>query len=138
MNESKKEHFSVSKVEKLVGLPSSTLRYYEKEFSFYLNIPKSVGGHRRYSNEHIQKFLYLKKLIHEQGYSIKEVKNKVLADEDPKRFRQEIDLLLKCTSELAEENLRIRKNIEELYKRINDIDEKFTKSKGFIKRFLGQ
>ncbi len=87
MNNSPKEYLSISKLEKIIGLPSSTLRYYEKEFSFYLNIPKSAGGHRRYTKEHINKFLYLKKLIHEQGLSIKEVKIRVLNNEDPKKIR---------------------------------------------------
>jgi DNA-binding transcriptional MerR regulator len=137
MNELTKEYFSISKLEKMIGLPSSTLRYYEKEFAFYLNIPKSAGGHRRYTQEHVQKFLYLKKLIHEQGLSIKEVKNRVLNDEDPKRLRQEVDLLLKFTSELAEENMRIRKNIEDLYNRLNSLEEKLEKNKSFLKRILG-
>lgn len=137
MTDSEKEYFSISKLEKMIGLPSSTLRYYEKEFSFYLNIPKSPGGHRRYTQEHIQKFLYLKKLIHEQGLSIKEVKNRVLSDEDPKKMRQEVDLLLKFTSELAEENIRIRKNIEDIYTRLNSLEEKLEKNKSFLKRLLG-
>jgi DNA-binding transcriptional MerR regulator len=137
MNETEKEYFSISRVEKIVGLPSSTLRYYEKEFSFYLHIQKSAGGHRRYSKDQIQKFLYLKKMIHEQGLTIKEVKNRVLDDEDPKRMRQEIDLLLKVTSELTEENLKISKSIEELAHRLTNIEQKILHSKGLIKRILG-
>jgi len=136
MDEEKKEYFSISRVEKIVGLPSSTLRYYEKEFSFYLNIHKSAGGHRRYTKDQIQKFLYLKKLIHEQGLTIKEVQNRVLDDEDPKRIRQEIDLLLKVTAELTEENIRIRKSIEELAHRLAPLEQKIPQSKGFIKRIF--
>lgn len=137
MNETKNEYFSIAKVEKIVGLPSSTLRYYEKEFSFYLNIQKSAGGHRRYTKDQIQKFIYLKKLIHQQGLSIKEVKNRVLEDEDPKRMRQEIDLLLKVTAELADENLHLRKSIEELAHRLSKLEQRISESKGIIKSIFG-
>jgi len=136
MKNSKEEYYSISKVVKIVGLPSSTIRYYEKEFPFYLNVKKSPGGHRRYTKEQIQKVLYLKKLIHEQGYSLKEVKSRVLDEEDPERFRQEIDLLIKVTSELTNENLRIRSSLEELSKRVSALEEKIFKQKGFLKRFL--
>lgn len=136
MKNSKEECYSISKVVKIVGLPSSTIRYYEKEFPFYLNVKKSPGGHRRYTKEQVEKVLYLKKLIHEQGYSLKEVKSRVLDEEDPKRFRQEIDLLIKVTSELTNENIRIRSSLEELSKRVAALEEKISKQKGFLKRFL--
>lgn len=136
MKNSKEEYYSISKVVKIVGLPSSTIRYYEKEFPFYLNVKKSPGGHRRYTKEQVEKVLYLKKLIHEQGYSLKEVKSRVLDEEDPQRFRQEIDLLIKVTSELTNENIRIRSILEELSKRVAALEEKISKQKGFLKRFL--
>lgn len=135
MNE-KEELLTISQLEDIIKLPVSTLRYYENEFPFYIRVQKTSGGHRRYSQENVEKFLHLKHLIHEKGLSIREVKRSLAQDEDPQKVREELDLLLKVTEELTKENLLIRQSLDALGKRVTALeDEMRNRSKGGFRWF---
>lgn len=128
----KAEFFTISQLEQLTSLPASTLRYYESEFPAYLRIQKTAGGHRRYSEENVQRYLHLKHLIHEKGMSIREVKRSLAADEDPEKIREEMDLLLKVTEELTKENLMLRRSLKELADRMTALEDEWrSKKSGF-------
>ena len=131
----KEEYFTISQLEEMTGLPASTLRYYETEFPSYLRIQKTAGGHRRYGRENVDRMLYLKHLIHEKGLSIREVKRSLAADEDPQKVREEMDLLLKVYEELTQENLLLRKSIQELSDRLTSIEDEFRNKKGGFRWF---
>ena len=51
-----------------------TLRYWERMFKEELNPYRSRGGQRRYSERDVEKIREVKRLIKEEGYSIKGVK----------------------------------------------------------------
>ena len=121
--EDREELLTISQVQEIIKLPISTLRFYESEFPFYIKVHKTAGGHRRYSKENIQRFLHLKHLIHEKGLSIREVKRSLAADEDPQKMREEMDLLLKVTEELTQENVLLRKSLQELAERLTSLED---------------
>lgn len=135
----KEELLTISQLEDIIKLPVSTLRYYENEFPFYIRVQKTSGGHRRYTQENVERFLHLKHLIHEKGLSIREVKRSIAQDEDPTKVREELDLLLKVTEELTKENLLIRQSMEGLAKRVTALeDELRARNKGGFKWFRGK
>ena len=134
MNESQ-DLISISQLQEIIKLPISTLRFYETEFPSYIRAHKTPGGHRRYSQENVQRFLHLKHLIHEKGLSIREVKRSLAADEDPQRIREEMDLLLKVTEELTQENLIIRKSFEDLAQRLTALEDELRKTKSGFRWF---
>ena len=135
----KEESLTISQLEEIIKLPVSTLRYYENEFPFYIRVQKTSGGHRRYSQENVERFLHLKHLIHEKGLSIREVKRSIAQDEDPQKVREELDLLLKVTEELTKENMLMRQSMEEMAKRLTALeDELRARSKGGFKWFRGK
>jgi DNA-binding transcriptional MerR regulator len=125
------DQISISQLQEIIKLPISTLRFYETEFPSYIRVQKTSGGHRRYSQENVQRFLHLKHLIHEKGLSIREVKRSLAADEDPQKMREEMDLLLKVTEELTQENLMIRKSMEDLAQRLTNLEDELRKKSGF-------
>lgn len=125
----KDESLTISQLVEAVKLPVSTLRFYEQEFPFYIRVHKTAGGHRRYSIENVRRFLHLKTLIHEKGMSLKDVKRSLASDEDPQKVREEMDLLLKVTEELTQENLLLKKSIQQLGKRVTDLEEEMRNSK---------
>lgn len=133
--EEREQTFTISQLEEFTGLPASTLRYYENEFRSYLRIRKTAGGHRRYTRESIERFLHLKDLIHDKGLSIREVKRSLAADQDPEKIREEMDLLLKVTEELTQENLLIRKSMQELADRLSAIEDMVRNKKGSFRWF---
>jgi DNA-binding transcriptional MerR regulator len=133
--EEREETFTISQLENFTHLPASTLRYYENEFRSYLKVRKTSGGHRRYTRENIERFLHLKHLIHEKGYSIREVKRSLAAEEDPEKMREEMDLLLKVTEELTQENLLLRASMEDLAKRVTELEDVIRQKKGSFRWF---
>lgn len=125
----KAESLTISQLVEVIKLPVSTLRFYEQEFSFYIRVQKTAGGHRRYSPENVRRFLHLKSLIHEKGMSLKDVKRSLASDEDPQKIREEMDLLLKVTEELTQENVLLKKSIQQIGKRVTDLEEEIRNSK---------
>jgi DNA-binding transcriptional MerR regulator len=126
---------SISQLQEIIKLPISTLRFYETEFPSYIRVTKTSGGHRRYTQENVQRFLHLKHLIHEKGLSIREVKRSLAADEDPQKMREEMDLLLKVTEELTQENVLIRKSLEDLAQRLTALEDELRKNKSGFRWF---
>ena len=62
--------FTISKTAKIIGVPSHVLRFWEKKFSS-INPKKSLSGRRFYSSEDIQTLLMIKKLLYDDGFTIK-------------------------------------------------------------------
>lgn len=127
--------YSIGQVSQMLSLPVSTIRFYENEFMAYLNIPKTQGGHRRFRPEDLEKLKYIHSLIHEQKKSLKEVKATLISDKDPVLLRRDIDLLLEVFEKLTSENMKIRKSLEELNKRVLQLEEEREKNKKKFKFF---
>ncbi|MGR5860109.1 MerR family transcriptional regulator [Bacillus pacificus] len=67
------KEFTQKEVSELTELSSDLLRLYEKEFN--LNIKRTKGNHRRYTQEDINKFVTIKKMIQDQSLSYKQVRS---------------------------------------------------------------
>ena len=64
----------IGEVADSMGVPIHTLRYWERMFKDELNPYRSRGGQRRYSGMDVEKIREVKRLLKEEGYSIKGVK----------------------------------------------------------------
>ena len=64
----------IGDVAELIEVPVHTLRYWERMFKEELSPYRSRGGQRRYSVIDIEKIREVKRLLKEEGYSIKGVK----------------------------------------------------------------
>ena len=62
--------FTISKTATIIGVPSHVLRFWEKKFSS-INPKKSLSGRRFYSSDDIQTLLMIKKLLYDDGFTIK-------------------------------------------------------------------
>ncbi len=63
-------YYTIGQVSKISGLPQSVLRYWETVFES-LNPPKSDGGTRQYAENDVEIVLEIKKLLYDEGYTIK-------------------------------------------------------------------
>lgn len=122
---------SISQVSACLGLPQSTIRFYEKEFASYLNVPKTSGGHRRFRPVDVEKLQNLHHLIHEEKRPLKEVKETLISDRDPSLLRRDLDLLLEVFERLISENIKIREALENLGRRILAMEESMKHKKRF-------
>ena len=62
--------FTISKTAEIIGVQSHVLRFWEKKFSS-INPKKSSSGRRFYSSNDIETLLKIKKLLYEDGFTIK-------------------------------------------------------------------
>lgn len=65
-----KRYYSIKEVAALIGLPESTLRYWEKEFP-ELNPKKTSSGIRQYTEQDINQIKFIKFLVHDNHLTIK-------------------------------------------------------------------
>ena len=60
--------FRIGEVAELVGVESHVLRYWESEFK--IRPQRSSAGQRLYRRQEVQRFLRVRQLLHEEGYTI--------------------------------------------------------------------
>ena len=66
----KNTFLTISQTSKKTDIPSHVLRFWEKKIIF-LKPKKSEGGRRYYSSNDIEVLLLIKKLLYEEGFTIK-------------------------------------------------------------------
>lgn len=71
------ELFSISQVNALTGVSAPTLRKWESAFREYLNVVRTRGGQRRFSEDAIRKIETLKRLIYEEGLSLQGARRRI-------------------------------------------------------------
>ena len=106
--------YTISKTAEIIGVQSHVLRFWEKKFSS-INPKKSLSGRRFYSSNDIEKLLKIKKLLYEDGFTIKGAisiidknsqKNEVNIDDDK-------NMKLYKSINLIQQGLKlIKKNID--------------------------
>lgn len=69
----KKMYYSISEVSSMLGIPASTLRYWEKELPT-VSPRKSQGGTRKYSANDIEELRLVYRLVKDEGHTIDGVK----------------------------------------------------------------
>ena len=63
-----------------LGVPVSTIRYWQKEFADFITPEKTDGGQRRYSQQDVEKFLQIKEYVYKQKRSIDSVREILKSD----------------------------------------------------------
>ncbi len=68
--------YKIGEVSKIVGVEAYVLRYWETEFPF-LKPRKSKSGQRVYIKKDVEMLLTIKKLLHQERYTIEGVRKKL-------------------------------------------------------------
>jgi DNA-binding transcriptional MerR regulator len=69
--------YSISQVHALTGVPKSTIRFWEKEFSEFLNPLRSVGNQRRYDKASVDTLSRINQLVNDEGYTLEGARRKL-------------------------------------------------------------
>ena len=106
--------YTISKTAEIIGVKSHVLRFWEKKFSS-INPKKSLSGRRFYSSEDIETLLLIKKLLYEEGFTIKGAVS--IIDKNSQKDDKNIEdyLIIKLTKSinLLKQGLNlIKKNID--------------------------
>jgi DNA-binding transcriptional MerR regulator len=71
--------YSIGDVAELLEVQPYTIRYWEKEFSAFLNPPRCKGGHRRYGTYEVDVLRRIKSMLKDEKYSIAGARQKLQA-----------------------------------------------------------
>ncbi len=100
-----KLYFRIGEVAQLVGVDAHVLRYWESEFR--MKPHRSASGQRLYRKQDLSRFLRIKHLLHEEGYTIAGAR-RVLAGNggpaaaDPARIRSALDRIEALRDQIRE------------------------------------
>ena len=87
----RKKYFKIREVCEETGLESHVLRFWETEFA-QLKPRKNNSGHRTYTREDIDLILKIKKLLHEEGFTISGAKKQLEGPADAQADQMEQQL----------------------------------------------
>ena len=95
----------IGEVARMLDVASHTVRYWEKEFGFFINPPRTHGRQRRYNSESMEKLRQIKKLLKEDGYSIAGAKRFLMSDDlqELPEFESTQDMVQRITSMIRKE-----------------------------------
>tara|TARA_B100000900_G_C20481308_1_gene675580 strand:+ start:381 stop:731 length:351 start_codon:yes stop_codon:yes gene_type:complete len=104
--------FTISKTAKIIGVQSHVLRFWEKKF-LIINPKKSLSGRRYYSSKDIENLLMIKKLLYEEGFTIKGAMNFIdKKNNESKNANENLKLkLIKALNLIKEGSNLIKKNL---------------------------
>jgi DNA-binding transcriptional MerR regulator len=88
-----KKYFTIGEVAQKLGVSSSLIRFYEKEFSM-LNPRKSKGGTRKYNLADLHLLQRIIQLVKTEGFTIAGAKEKLKSNEPSADAAEEIKLKL--------------------------------------------
>ena len=77
-----KLYFRIGEVAELVGVDAHVLRYWETEFKFRPH--RSAAGQRLYRKQDVTRFLRVRQLLHEEGFTIAGAR-RLLVEGEPAR-----------------------------------------------------
>lgn len=117
----KKLYYSIGEVSEITGLKQYVLRYWETEFA-HLKPNKNSAGNRIYRQNDIDNLLEIKKLLHEEKFTIKGAKQYLKSHKQEKKVQKTVSKVLPILDKDEIEVLKkIKFGIEELLKDIDNL-----------------
>lgn len=77
MTEEKQERVPIGEASHRTGLPESTIRYYDREFSDYLSIPRGENNQRLFNRQNMEDLEYIRYLIKRENLSVEDVRRRL-------------------------------------------------------------
>jgi DNA-binding transcriptional MerR regulator len=109
---------SISAVARRTGIPVSTLRFYERELASLFHIRKTAGGHRRYGETDVDRFVTVRRLTEAEGLGLADVRRALLSRGDNEALREEIERLTEAEAAAAGAMEALVRRIAELERRV--------------------
>jgi len=125
---------SISAVSKRTGIPVSTLRFYERELSSLFHIRKTAGGHRRYGESDVERFVTVRRLTETEGLGLAEVRRAVLSRGENEALREQVDRFVETQAAAAGAMEALLRRIAELERRVATLEAGPSKKRRWLLR----
>lgn len=103
-----KRLYSIKEVSEITGVPSYTLRFWERSLDGYLSPVRTEGGHRRYNGQTVEAIKKIKNFVYERGYTLSGALNELRVKETGgrrKRKQTEVEMIVDEIAELLKERI---------------------------------
>ena len=119
----KKLYYSIGDVSEITSLKQYVLRYWETEFP-HLKPNKNSAGNRIYRQNDIDNLVKIKKLLHEEKFTIKGAKQYLKSHKNgTKQVQRSVNKVLSLGSDEVETLKKIKIGIEELLKSVENLKD---------------
>ena len=105
------ELMGIKEVAERTGLPASTIRYYDQQFSDYLGVKRGAGRRRLFTPQSVERLLELQRMLKEEGLSLRQVRQRISGSAPASPAGPSSAELARCLQEIDE--LRSRLSILE-------------------------
>jgi DNA-binding transcriptional MerR regulator len=114
---------SIGEVSRRTGIPVTTLRFYEKELPSLFPVRKTPGGHRRYEDREVSRFVTVRSLT-EEGLPLSEVRRALMSRGENEALREALDRLRESQETAARAVEGLARRIEALEARLRDLESR--------------
>ncbi len=108
--------WGIKEVSEKTGLPASTIRYYDQQFSEFLGVKRGAGRRRLFTPQAVERLLTVQRMLKEEGLSLRQVRQALAGGAPPAAPAGE---LAQCQAEIA----RLKAQVAELERKVNDLKE---------------
>lgn len=99
-----KRFFKIGEVSRIVGVPTHVLRYWEREFSL-VRPRRAPSKQRIYKRKDVEMLLYIKKLLHQEKFTIAGARKKLQPASEPSQPHPTLE-------EIKQELIDLRRMLE--------------------------
>ena len=125
---------AISEVSRRTGIPVSTLRFYERELPGLFHIRKTEGGHRRYGEDDVARFVTVRKLTESEGLGLAEVRQALMSRGDSEALREEVERVRSLGAADSQALRDLQRRVEGLEIRIAAIESGPPPRRGWLRR----
>ena len=119
----KKLYYSIGEVSEITELKQYVLRYWETEFP-HLKPSKNSAGNRIYRQHDIDNLVEIKKLLHEEKFTIKGAKQYLKSHKDEnKAVQNSLSKVVSISGDEIQTLKKIKTGIEELLKAVESLKD---------------
>lgn len=122
-----KRQFRIGELANYLNVEKFVIRFWEKEFDVHTT--RSTGGQRFYDDKDIEKFLYIKELLYQKGYTIHGAKQQFKEKTKRKAINNGDDhkILASQKTTFEHEEIPAKQNREHLEQQIIELQKKLLK-----------
>lgn len=108
--------YGIKEVVQKTGLPASTIRYYDQQFSEFLDVKRGAGRRRLFTPQAIERLLEVQRMLKEEGLSLRQVRQALSGQAAPTAAP---GALAASQPEIAQ----LKKRVNELERKVDELKE---------------
>ena len=118
-SQSSPELMGIKEVVEYTGLPASTIRYYDQQFSDYLGVKRGPGRRRLFTPQAVERLLELQRMLKEEGLSLRQVRQRISGGATASPALASPTELARCLEEIDE----LRSRLASLERQVDELKE---------------